>query len=79
MCLGQVSPPVPPSHKLQYAPCDQRLGVLNFCKEYDAACSRDLGPDSGYFLLHELNDSAMIVGFEIKQAYYFSHINFIKF
>ena len=30
------------------APCGQRPGVFNMCKECDAACSRDLGHDSGY-------------------------------
>ena len=46
--LGQVPPTAPPSNQPQSAPCDQRLGVFNLCKEHDAACSRDLGHDGGY-------------------------------
>ena len=47
MCLGQVPPTAPPSHKPQCAPGHQRPGVFNMCKECDATCSRDLGHDSG--------------------------------
>ena len=44
----QVPPTAPPSHKPQFAPCYQRPGVFNMCNECDAACSKDLGHDSGY-------------------------------
>ena len=59
MCLGQVPPTAPPSHKPQCAPCYQRPGVINMCKECDAACSRDLST------LNRLrgNDHAMICCF----------------
>ena len=45
---GKFRQLLPPSHKPQCAPCYQRSGVINMCKECDTACSRDLGHDSGY-------------------------------
>ena len=48
MCFGQVPPAGPPSHQPQSAASDQRSGVFSLREECDAACSDDLGNDSGY-------------------------------